>query len=280
MPEEVLKPGKLGGLQITTAQKRGDWLNILIYGEYGIGKTLLSASADDVVEMAPVLVLDYEGGTESIRRRYPDVHVLRVQEWDKMQLVYDELHRTGGGGYKTIILDSLTEIQKFSMYRIMEKRVVDALAKGDDADPDVPGMREWGKNVEQTRKFVRAFRDLPVHTIFTALSKDDKDPKSGKRKTLPSLAGKVAQEVPAFLDVVVYYYIKRVGDEERRMLLCNATEGNTAKDRTGKLPQVLEEPTMSKIYDIIMGSETQLDDVDALTQPFSNPTTTPVTKAS
>jgi hypothetical protein len=280
VPEEVLLPGKLGGLQITTAQKRSPFINMLVYGDYGIGKTRLAASADEVPEMSPVLVLDYEGGTESIRRPYPGVHVLRVQDWDKMQLVYDELHRTKGGNYKTIILDSLTEIQKFSMYAIMEKRVVDALAKGDEADPDVPGMREWGKNVEQTRKFVRAFRDLPVHTIFTALSKDDKDPSTGKRKTLPSLSGKVAQEVPAFLDVVVYYYLKRVDDAERRFLLCNATEKNTAKDRTGKLPMVLEEPTMQKIFDHILGAERRLDDVDVLTQPFSTPTTTPATKAS
>jgi hypothetical protein len=271
MAQEVLKPGMLGGLKVTTAVARSPYLNVLVYGDYGTGKTVLAGSAEEVAEMAPVLVLDYEGGTESLRRTYPGVHVLRVTDWDQMQNVYDELHRTNGGGYKTIILDSLTEIQKFSMYAIMEKHVVDALAKGDEVDPDVPGMRQWGKNAEQTRKFVRAFRDLPVHTIFTALAKTDKDPKTGKQKTVPSLSGKIAQEVPAFLDVVVYYYIKRVEDEERRMLLCNATEGNTAKDRTGKLPMVLEAPTMSKVFQLILGTETDTtatdtDDIDTLTK--------------
>jgi hypothetical protein len=269
MAEQVLKPGMVGGLRVTKALQRSSHLNMLVYGDYGTGKTVLAASADAVPEMRPVLVLDYEGGTESLRRTYPDVDILRVTTWDQMQIVYDDLHRTGGGGYKTIVLDSLTEIQKFSMYAIMEKRVVDALAKGDDADPDVPGMREWGKNIEQTRKFVRAFRDLPVHTVFTALSKDDKDPRTQKRKTLPSLSGKVAQEVPAFLDVVVYYYLKRVDDEERRFLLCNATEGNTAKDRTAKLPQVLEAPTMHKIFEFILGSEAEQEtdtDIETLTE--------------
>jgi phage nucleotide-binding protein len=283
VPADVLKPGSLGGLKITKAESRSPYINMMVYGDYGIGKTVLAASAAAVEGMNPVLVLDYEGGTESLRRTYPNVDVLRITDWDQMQRVYDELHRTGCSGYKTIILDSLTEIQKFSMYAIMEKRVVDALAKGDEADPDVPGMREWGKNVEQTRKFVRAFRDLPCHTIFTALSKDDKDPKTGKRKTLPSLSGKVAQEVPAFLDVVCYYYIKRVDDEEQRLLLCNATEGNTAKDRTGKLPMVMEAPTMAKIFQAILGEPEKIDGVDVLTQPFHTPTTptpTPATKAS
>jgi hypothetical protein len=266
---DVLTPGDIGGLKVTKAQARSSWLNLLIYGDYGIGKTVLLGSASVVEAMSPLLLLDYEGGTESLRRTYPDVDVLRVTTWEDMQKVYDELHRTGGKGYKTIGLDSLSEIQKFSMYDIMEKRSVDALARGDDVDPDIPGIREWGKNIEQTRKFVRAFRDLPVHTIFTALSKDDKDPRNGKRKTLPSLSGRVAQEVPAFLDVVVYYYMKRVGDQEKRMLLCNATEGNTAKDRTGRLPQVLEEPTMTKIFEYILGDTTDADtdlNIDALTK--------------
>jgi hypothetical protein len=253
MPETILTPGNLGGLRVTKAQQRSPYLNMMVYGDYGIGKTVLGGSALEVPEMSPVLVLDYEGGTESLRRTYPDVDVLRVQTWTDMQAVYNDLHRTNGGGYKTIVLDSLTEIQKFSMYEILAARVEKAEEKGDEADPDIAGMREWGKNIEQIRKFVRAFRDLPVHTIFTALSKDDRDPRTGKRKTFPSLSGKLAQEVPAFLDVVVYYYIKRVDDEERRLLLCSATEGNTAKDRTARLPMVIEEPTMQKLYDYILG---------------------------
>jgi phage nucleotide-binding protein len=265
-----LLPGSLGGLKITKAQKRSPFLNMLIYGDSGIGKTTLAASAMAVSEMAPVLLIDYEGGTESLRHSYPEVDVLRVQNWLDMQKVYDELH-AGRHPYKTVILDSLTEIQKFSMYQIMADLIAE---KGDDVDPDIPGMREWGKNVEQIRRFVRAFRDLPMNTIFTALAKDDKNPRTGKTKTLPSLSGKVAAEVPAFLDVVVYYYLKRVGDDEQRLLLCNATEGNIAKDRTSKLPMVMESPTMEKLFTLILGkTETETDEIDDLTAPIPTPTT-------
>jgi hypothetical protein len=270
MSDTPLKPGSVGGLKVVKAQKRSPFINMLVYGDYGIGKTVLSGSASVVEAMNPVLILDYEGGTESLRRTYPDVDVLRVQNWTEMQNVYDELHRTGGNGYKTIVLDSLTEIQKFSMYEIMEKRVIRAEEKGDEADPDIPGLREWGKSIEQIRRFVRAFRDLPVHTIFTALSKDDKDPRTQKRKTFPSLPGKLAQEIPAFLDVVVYYYIKRVKETEQRLLLCSATEGNTAKDRTARLPLVLEEPTMAKVFGYILG-ESETDDISVLTTPTTTP---------
>src|SRR6266481_6039909 len=170
-----------------------------------------------------------------------------------MQTLYNELHG-GRHPYKTIIVDSLTETQKFSMYTIM----VDVVTKDEDRDPDIPSVREWGKNIEQTRRFVRAFRDLPVNCLFTALVKTDKD-KDGRMSKKPYLSGKLADEVAAFLDIVVYYYVKnvRVGDaiEQKRLLLTSATDANIAKDRTGRLPQIIESPTMSDIFSAVIPTE-------------------------
>jgi hypothetical protein len=167
-----------------------------------------------------------------------------------MQNVYNELHR-GNHGFSTVILDSLTEIQKFNMYNVMEE----LMQNRPDLDPDVPGMREWGKNLEQMRKFVRGFRDLPMHTIFTALKKDDKNDKTGMVTTLPSLSGKLSGEVAAFLDIVGYYYVKRIGSgedaEDVRLLLTQKTETIIAKDRTSRLPMVMEKPTMQDVFDAV-----------------------------
>lgn len=247
---EVLTQRSLGGLAVVPVQKRAPFINLLVYGDSGVGKTTLAGSADECPELRPGLVIDFEGGTESLVRTYPDIDQVRVTTWKEMQAVYDELHR-GKHGYSTVILDSLTEIQKFNMYSIMEEM----LAKRPDLDPDVPSMREWGKNLEQMRRFVRAFRDLQMNTIFTALKKEDKNDKTGMVTTLPSLSGKLAGEVAAFLDIVAYYYVKRIGNgadaEEKRMLLTAKTETIIAKDRTGKLPMVVEEPTMQKLFDLI-----------------------------
>jgi hypothetical protein len=165
-----------------------------------------------------------------------------------MQSLYDELHR-GNHPYRSIGLDSLTEIQKFSMYNIME----DVVAKEPTRDPDIPSVREWGKSIEQIRRLVRAFRDLPMNVVFTALVKHDKDNKTGTVHTKPMLPGKLADEVAGFLDIVSYYYVKNidVGGESvrKRLLLTGATESTVAKDRSGGLPLILEEPTMRDIYD-------------------------------
>lgn len=204
---------------------------------------MLAGSADEVPEMRPVLIIDIEGGLLSLGNRFPDVESVRVKTWDDMQKVYDDLYR-GNHGYNTVVLDSLTEIQKFSMSTIMEFVV----KKDPERDPDIPSMREWGKNIEQIRRLVRAFRDLPMHTIFTALAKSDKDGKTGAVKTKPSLSGKLADEVAGFVDIVGYQYTKVMDNELRRYLLTTATDRFVAKDRSDNLPATLEDPTMMKIF--------------------------------
>ena len=123
-----------------------------------------------------------------------------------------------------------------------------------DRDPDVPGIREWGKNSEQIRRFVRAFRDLSVNTIFTALSATDKDQKTGITLSRPYLSGKLASEVAGFLDIVCYMYIRVVEGDVRRLMLTSGTDTCVAKDRSDSLPPVLEEPDMKTIHNIVTGA--------------------------
>lgn len=261
MAAETITSRTLAGLKVAPVEERSSFYNILIYGDSGTGKTTLAGSADAVPSMRPVLFIDIEGGTESLRHSYPEVDTVRVMTWKDMQNVYNELYE-GKSGYKTVVLDSLTEIQKFNMYNIM----TDLAQKRPDLDPDVPGMREWGKNLEQIRRMVRGFRDLEMHTIFTALNKTEKDQKTGLTTMKPSLSGKMADEVAAFLDVVVYYYVKQIGDgseaEFKRLILTQKTDTQVAKDRTGKLPMVVEDPTMLAIHQYMTGTAPKIELTD------------------
>jgi hypothetical protein len=258
----------LAGLAVTPVKERNDYYNILIYGDSGTGKTTLAGSASTVPEMNPVLFIDIEGGTQSLRHSYPNVETVRIQTWKEMQEVYNALY-LGGHGFRTIVLDSLTEIQKFNMYTIMEKAVADR----PNADLDVPSMREWGINLEQIRRLVRGFRDLEMHTIFTALSKLDKDQKTGLTTMKPSLSGKMADEVAAFLDIVCYYYVKQVGVGEqmefKRLLLTQKTESQIAKDRSGRLPMIIESPTMTEIHRHMIGSQAAVEPQDGSADELS-----------
>lgn len=241
---QVLTSKTLGGLRVQKVQERDPYLNYLVYGLAGAGKTVLCGSADNVPSMRPVLFVDIEGGTESLRHTYPAVETARISTWSEMQEAYNELH-AGRHEYQTVVLDSLTEIQKFDMYNIME----DMMKTWPDRDPDVPSMREWNKNIEHMRRMIRGFRDLPMHTLFTALMQTQKDGKTGLSTYKPDLSGKLADQAAGFFDIVMYNYVKQVSEEEyKRFLLCQPTEQHIAKDRTGRLPTVLEDPNMEQIF--------------------------------
>ena len=265
----------IGGLKIRRVIDQEPNFNMMVYGRSGVGKTRLGGSAFTVDEMRRVLLIDIEGGWLTLRKDFPGVESVRVGAWSDMQKVYDELY-AGGTGIQTVIIDSLTEVQKFNMDQIMIKLVED---KGGDRDMDVPSLREWGKNLEQTRRFVRAFRDLPINVIFTALEQEKLD-RFQRPVKLPSLSGKMAMEVAAFLDIVLYYSVKEVevegGKKQIRVLQSQATETTVAKDRSGLLPPIMVDPDMGKIYDLVVRktgelgqaqapSLTEMDPIDILT---------------
>lgn len=240
----------IAGLPVTKVADHPPRFNLLIYGDSGTGKTTLAGSADGLPEMRKILFLDIEGGMLSLKSSFPSVESVRIKSWQDMQQVYDELLANPDHGFNTIVIDSLTEAQKMSMDKIMRKLVEEHA----DRDPDVPSIREWNINIEQTRKFVRAFRDLPVNIIFTALKKDDRNQMTGLTRRKPALSGRVADEVAGFLDIVAYLYVVEHEGENIRALLCGATQDTVAKDRTGKLPQVIQRPTMSTIWNAVKGT--------------------------
>lgn len=250
MPSDLdtLMERTIGGLKIAPVSEHPPYLNMLIYGEPGAGKTVLAGSADAVPEMSPVLVVDAEGGAYSLRAFYPKVDVVRVTSIADLANLLESLK--AGSEYKTVILDSLTEIQKMVMSVIMQQVV----AEDSDRDPDIPSIREWGKNSEQVRKIVRRFRDLPMNVIFTALLDSDKDPKTNKIKHYPSLPGKLKREIPGFVDIVGFLYSREVqldGDEEpveHRLLLTKSTETHICKDRSNNLPPVMADPDMISVH--------------------------------
>jgi hypothetical protein len=239
----------LGGFPIKPVEGMTGTFNALIYGDSGVGKTTLAGSASVVDQLSPVLFIDAEGGTMSLAHSYPKVDTIRIMNLNDLQKVYNDLHK-GEHPYKTIVVDSLTEVQKMSMTSIMRK----AKSADADIDLDMPQIQHWGKNLSQTRATVRAWRDLPYNVILTALAESDKDNRN-RTVVRPSLTGKAKGEIPGFMDIVLYYYIKMDKERNKRLLLTTQTDSVMAKDRSGKLPSVMEEPTMTDIYSAIYTTE-------------------------
>lgn len=204
-----------------------------------------------------MLVLDIEAGSATLRNR-PDVDVKPIRSVTQMSEVYDELERDAQGGkpyYKSVGIDSLTELQKLDMLDIMR-----AVKKKDpDRDIEVPSMREWGKSGDHMRKIVRMYRDLPYNVFFTCLIATDKDDATGAITYHCDLPGKLKVQIPGFLDVVGYLdtnEVKGEGNETvlQRRLLVQPTKRYDAKDRLGVGGPIIEDPTIPKLFDSIHNS--------------------------
>lgn len=258
MADLTLRPTQIGGLNIVKPDEI-EWINFLIYGEPGVGKTVLSASASAVEEMSPVLLVDGEAGTLSIRDRYPGVDVIKIKHYGELVVIRDAIAK-GEVPYKTVILDSITEIAKIGMDDIMIRAVAKAREEGANRDPDLPGIGEWGKSANQIRKLVRSFKLLPIHFIMTALSQVDTK-KPSRPVTKPDLSGKLAEAMPGQLDEVFYMYNKedKVPDSEEvitNRYILTAQHGNIiAKDRSGNLPLAMKNPTMQLIMDTMRNAK-------------------------
>ena len=245
---EKLTRATVGGLRVTGPAAEG-YINMLIFGESGVTKTRTAGSACAVPEMAPVLLIDFEGGTLSLAGDYGNVEVVRAMSWKKVDELYGDLYNKNP--YKTVILDSLTETQKFCMQEVMRETVI----AHPERDRDVPAQREWGKSGEQITRLVRALRDLPCNTIFTALAHEQMNDSGVVVKIRPGLPGQLKGNVPGYMDIVAYMYKKEVVSGPNRtnkiLMLTRGTEKITAKDRSGKLPPLLEAPTMQEIYNLM-----------------------------
>lgn len=185
------------------------------------------------------LIISCESGLLTLRDR--DIDCYEINEWDDVEKAFRFL-RSGKHEYQTVVLDSLTELQK---------KLCDKLL----GDKDKLTIADWGMVIDKIRRLVRHFRDLPMNVIIIALADQSKDDETGRVYTVPSLNGKaLPNELAAYFDVVLYQYVKKGDNGPEYWALTHGEERVVAKDRSGTLPVNIA-PDFSTIYKSVFGKE-------------------------
>lgn len=235
-------------LNIEKLAERDKLIKILVYGESGVGKTVFAASAP-----RPILWIESEGGTNSISD--PEgIDIVRVESLETYREALRFLRSDEGKKYKTVVLDSFTETQAAVLKEIM----VAVAERDDNRDEFTPQFQEYQRLVGVMREIVRGFRDLPMHVVITALTREDKDDMTGRVTVRPRLSPAVANEIPGFMDVVGYMYMStdKSGEaddepvEPHRNMLLIGTGKYIAKVRAPKGVDVPSHLTDSEFEDI------------------------------
>jgi len=215
----------------------------LIFGPYGSGKTTFLGTANDDPRTNPMLLLDFEGGVESLVGR--EIDIVEIRDWDAYNGAYAYLSQ-GDHPYKSVGIDSISETHIFALLEVLEKEAERR------RNPDLLQQGDYGIALVQMRKLLRKFRDLDLHVFYTANDQDDLDPEVGYVK-VPALAGKLSKEIPGIMDIVTYLTIGETEEgESMRVLVLGGQPQMRTKVRQpigADIPDMIPEPTIGKLMD-------------------------------
>lgn len=209
------------------------WVNMLVYGQPGVGKTTFAAKAPNP------LILDFESGTMSVRNM--DVAIATPRTLEDVQKV---IKKAQNSGFETLVIDSTTEMARHFMNKVMS----DITRKDPRKSLFSPTLEAWGMVTEMMRFIIRIARDAQMHTIFVALETLERSEKDDKVFARPSLSPKVAEDITAYVDIVGRLTMVK----KERVLYLDPSSEYIAKDRSGILPPTVSGDDLSFQYIVDM----------------------------
>lgn len=233
------------------------FVKALIFSPSGHGKTHMLGTAQDDERTAPMLLLDFEGGDETLAGL--DIDVAPIRSWDDYSEAYEvlsgddhsELEGSSlakGERYKSVGIDSISETHVWALLSIVER-------KGPSRrEPDLVEQGDYGIATTQMRRLLREFRDLPLHVFYTAHAKEIEERGVGKVK-VPAMAGQMAEEVVGIMSLVGY--LATFADEEgglgRSLILQNYPGFRTKVRMPWKVqaPDDIDAPDVTTLLDLL-----------------------------
>lgn len=269
--ENPATPVKAPAFTIESTLSRQRYLKLLVYGDYGVGKTTLAGSSAEVPSMEDILLLDAEAGDLSLNQ-YDNIDVIRVSSYkqigqveqflkqhclarennDKARLIEMEATLKGVDPstittpkkYNTVLVDSLTEVEAFCMNQLLGITLTTRI----DEETAVAEWPEFRRNFQMIQRFVRTFRDLPMNVVMVCSSSYVQD-EHKRFNYAPSMTGKLSGAIQGFFDMVGFYVIVKSDDgKPMRRLFVQPIDKFAAKNRFANFKSAwFDNPTMESI---------------------------------
>lgn len=220
---------------------------IMLYGPYGGGKTWLGASASELDDLYPMLIIDNEGSTTGTVTGFPKgrIDVLRPKD----QWPGNEYKAT-----KKVLKDLMTKEHKYKTVQIDTLGAVFEWAKKEAAKQGLRGFDVWNFLHEELTADGGLIDQLKQANFLTILILHEKK-EGGEDDTLPvadfQWQGQGKGRLGQFPDIIGYVTrdTNSAGVSTSTVSL-TSTKRNNAKNRFG-LPAKVVDPSMKKLYDMI-----------------------------
>jgi len=266
---------------IMRVSEASNFIKMFVYGASGVGKTHFAATAADCASLRDVLYLDAESGSSTlVNMGCTDIDVVPIRNWAGLVGVFDFLYaycklRDGNADditmrkflqqyglgdrevlpvYRTVVLDTLDEMQDYCMKHIQG---IDPQNTRLGAAYSKPGWAEYGEALDRMKAVVRNFRNLPMHVVMTC-HQENKQDDNQRMYIAPLLVGKFATAVQAYFDFVAFYAARTIrtkdGTAVERRLYIEPGVNFDAKNRCNATRGWIDEPTMTKILELMQQS--------------------------
>lgn len=248
-------------------------MKLLYYGRPKSGKTTDAASIAKSEGVARVEYIEVESGLKPqplINHFAVPVAKINVNRETDDEAIEDLISTLNADVPDAVVVDSATELHKKLLEELAGFKRSRDLAAGKVRDKYSVEVGDYGDNTTQMRRFFRAFRDLPCHTIFVALEKRDQDKQTGEVGYGPDLTPKLASDLLGYVDVICHTTVEGVAGraEPNYWGTFRALDLYEGGDRFHMLPPRLINPSADRILAYIDG-ELTLDDDDDMQREFA-----------